>query len=118
MALNPTWSTRSSLSIGCFYIACYLGFGAACALTYQWVEWLRTGYWITPQMSQILVAIGRQHPPSLGWPAIQPLIDSAWRLIGDCPISICFSIAAGAVALLGISWRAISSRRLALRDAH
>jgi len=118
MTASPTWSTKSPLSIGCFYVAGYLCFGAACVLIYQWILWLRSGTWTPHDMGQILLWAGWQHPPVSGWIGADDVIARVWQTIGECPISLAFSIAAVAIALLGFVQNSIAFRGTRLRDAH
>ncbi len=119
MTTTMTSSQKSSLTTGCFYVAAYLGFGAACTLTYQWALWLRSGSWFVYDMSAILSWLGWQRAPSLGLPMVQPLIERGWEALNNCPISLGLAFAAVAVSLLGLAWSAVATARDgALRNAH
>ena len=117
MTANLT-TPKSPLTTGCFYVAAYLGFGAACTLTYQWAIWLRSGSWVVQDMSLILNWLGWQRPPSLGIAAVQPLIEGGWQAFSDCPISLGLGFAAAAVSALGLVYSLVSTRSVTLRSAH
>jgi len=118
MTANMTSAPKSLLATVCFYVAAYLGFGAACTLTYQWALWLRSGSWIVYDMSLIFSWFGWQRAPSIGIALAQPLIERLWAGFSDCPISIGLGFGAVAVSLLGLVWSLFSSRSVALRNAH
>ena len=109
---------QSMLSTACFYAAGYFCLGALLVLGYQTLFWYRQGAWLSYRMWVMLEWAGWQHSPPAPLARLQPLFNWVWEMIGNCPITIAFSLATIVAALLGFARESAYVRAVQLRDAH
>jgi len=111
-------TTKSVISLGCFYAAGYFCLAATLLLTYQTLVWLKQGAWLPYRMWLVLEWAGWHHSPSVFVGRAQPLVDWIWDALGNCPITIALSAATILVTIFGYVSQSASIRAAELRDAH
>jgi hypothetical protein len=102
MTVNRT-KPKSILSTACFYAAGYCCLAALLVFVSQALYWYREGVWASFRLWLILDWVGWQHAPRSPVPRLQPWLDQAWDMLSECPITIAFSIATVAIAVLGFA---------------
>lgn len=116
MTVNRT-KPRSILSTACFYAAGYCCLTALIVFISQAFYWYREGEWLSYRLWLILDWAGWEHAPRSPVPKLQPWVDQTWETLSDCPITIAFSIATVAIAVLGLAQETAVARAIERRQS-
>ncbi len=108
---------KSILSTACFCAAGYCCLVALIVLVSQALYWYSEGVWLSYRLWLLLDWAGWQHAPQSPVTRLQPWLNRAWETFSDCPITIAFTIAAIAAAVLGFTRKSAFARAIERRGA-